>query len=114
MTRTITLPKGFERPSDSGSQEKHEVKSSSKTITLRISKFNPEKDNVSTFLEFMVPYQKWTTVLDTILEVKSHQDHSVAVRYSCRQATCGSCGMIINGKPKLCLLYTSPSPRDRG
>ena len=55
------------------SQEKHEkTKSSSKTITLRISKFNPEKDHTTTFLEFTIPYQRWTTVLDVILEAKSH------------------------------------------
>ena len=90
MTKGGLLPKGFERQSNSGSQEKYEeVKPSTKSITLRISKFNPEKDNTSTFLEFTVPYQRWTTVLDTILEVKSHQDHSIG-----------------------CLLYTSPSPRD--
>ena len=108
MTKDGALPKGFERPtvsappSDSGVQEKYEeVKSSSKTITLRISKFNPEKDQRKAFHAFTVPYQRWTTVLDAILDVKSHQDHSIGVRYSCRQATCGSCGMIINGKPKL-------------
>ena len=90
MTKGGALPKGSESPSDSGSQEKYEeAKPSSKTITLRISKFNPEKDHAPTFLEFTVPYQRWTTVLDTILEVKSHHDHSIGVRYSCRQATCG-------------------------
>ncbi len=52
-------------------------------------------------MEFTVPYRRWTTVLDAILEVKKYIDHSVAVRYSCRQATCGSCGMIINGRPRL-------------
>ena len=84
------------------SQEKYEkTKPSAKSITLRISKFNTEKDHDPTFLEFTVPYQNWTTVLDAILEVKNHLDHSIGVRYSCRQATCGSCGMIINGKPKL-------------
>ncbi len=75
--------------------------SSSTSITLRISRFNPEHDESSGFMEFSVPVQKWTTVLEAILEVKKHFDHSVAVRYSCRQATCGSCGMIINGKPRL-------------
>ena len=54
-----------------------------------------------TFMEFVVTYKRWTTVLDAILDVKKHFDHSVAVRYSCRQATCGSCGMIINGRPRL-------------
>jgi succinate dehydrogenase / fumarate reductase iron-sulfur subunit len=28
-------------------------------------------------------------------------DHSVGVRYSCRQASCGSCGMRINGYQRL-------------
>ena len=51
MTKGGALPKGFERPSNSGSQEKYEeVKPSSKTITLRISKFNPGKDHAPTFL----------------------------------------------------------------
>ncbi len=73
----------------------------SKTITLRIARFNPEKDSDTTFMEFSVNVEKWTTVLEAILDVKQHFDHSVAVRYSCRQATCGSCGMVINGKPRL-------------
>jgi len=75
--------------------------SSSTSITLRIARYNPKHDDASGFMEFTVPYEKWTTVLEAILEVKQHFDHSVAVRYSCRQATCGSCGMIINGKPRL-------------
>lgn len=75
--------------------------SSANSITLRIARYNPEQDDASKFMEFTVPYEKWTTVLEAILEVKKHFDHSVAVRYSCRQATCGSCGMIINGKPRL-------------
>ena len=75
--------------------------STTKTILLRISRFNPESDDSNKFMEFNVSYEKWTTVLEAILDVKKHHDHSVAVRYSCRQATCGSCGMLINGKPRL-------------
>ena len=75
--------------------------SPSNSVTLRISKFNPKTDSAATFVEFNVPVQKWTTVLDVILSVKHHLDPSVAVRYSCRQASCGSCGMKINGKPAL-------------
>jgi len=75
--------------------------SSSNSITLKISRYNPEYDDSSIFMEFTVPCEKWTTVLDAILYVKKYFDHSVAVRYSCRQATCGSCGMVINGKPRL-------------
>lgn len=74
---------------------------SSGSITLRISRFNRGNDLSPTFAEFKVPIQKWTTVLEAILFVKQNLDHSIAVRYSCRQASCGSCGMRINGKPAL-------------
>jgi len=58
MTKDGALPKGFERPSSSPSQEKYEkVKPSSKTTTLRISKFNPKSDSTSTFSEFKVHYE---------------------------------------------------------
>ena len=75
--------------------------SPSQSITLRIARYNPSTDSAPSFMEFSVPYERWTTVLEAILEVKKHFDHSVAVRYSCRQATCGSCGMMINGRPRL-------------
>jgi succinate dehydrogenase / fumarate reductase iron-sulfur subunit len=74
---------------------------SSNSVILRISRFNSKTDSSPTFAEFKVPVQKWTTVLEAILFVKQNLDHSVAVRYSCRQASCGSCGMQINGKPSL-------------
>ena len=40
-----------------------------KSITLRIARFNPEKDTESTqFMEFSpFQYEKWTTVLEAIL-----------------------------------------------
>jgi len=82
-------------------EESQTIVSSPKSIILRISRSNPQTGTTKSFMEFKVPYEKWTTVLDAILEVKKHFDHSVAVRYSCRQATCGSCGMVINGKPRL-------------
>jgi len=77
------------------------VISPGKILTLRILKFNPKTDDKKKFIEYQIPHEKWTTVLDTILDVKKHLDHSIAVRYSCRQASCGSCGMIINGRPRL-------------
>lgn len=82
-------------------EESQTTVSPPKSIILRISRSNPQAGTPKSFMEFKVPYEKWTTVLDAILEVKKHLDHSVGVRYSCRQATCGSCGMIINGKPRL-------------
>lgn len=94
---TVTVPE--EKKIDEPAAAPEESKP--KTITLRISRVNPSENAEAKFEEFKVPVQKWTTVLETILYVKNNLDHSVAVRYSCRQASCGSCGMKINGKPRL-------------
>lgn len=82
-------------------EESNTIVSSKKSFTLRISHFNPKTDSGAKFIDYTLPYEKWTTVLDAILEVKKHLNHSVGVRYSCRQASCGSCGMKINGRPRL-------------
>ena len=48
------------------------------------------------------------TVLAALLYAKEQMDHSLAIRFSCRMASCGSCGMKINGLPKLAC-YTQVS-----
>ena len=84
------------------SEEKSQtIVSSTKSVTLRIKRSNPEISSEEKFDQFIVPIEKWTTVLDALLDAKSHLDHSIGIRYSCRQASCGSCGMKINGKPSL-------------
>lgn len=51
--------------------------------------------------EFKIPVQKGMTVLDALIYAKENLDHSIAMRFSCRMASCGSCGMKINGRPML-------------
>ncbi len=85
-------------------EKQQQVQSTSQKInlvTLRIKKYNPNNDATPTYKNYEVPVEKWTTVLDALLDAKQNLDHSIGVRYSCRQASCGSCGMKINGKPKL-------------
>ena len=41
------------------------------------------------------------TVLEALIRVKNELDGSLALRYSCRSAICGSCAMHINGTEKL-------------
>ena len=74
---------------------------SDQKIKLKVYRENRGQDSGSHYDTFEVPYKKWTTVLDALLYVKSYMDPSVAIRYSCRMATCGSCGMKINGIPRL-------------
>jgi succinate dehydrogenase / fumarate reductase iron-sulfur subunit len=74
---------------------------SEQRIKLKVYRENRSQKTGSHYDTFEVPYKKWTTVLDALLYVKSYMDSSVAIRYSCRMASCGSCGMKINGIPKL-------------
>lgn len=70
-------------------------------LRLRVQRFNPSSDGRPRFEQFDVQKKEGMTVLDAILNVRDYVDHSLGVRFSCRMATCGSCGMKINGLPRL-------------
>ncbi len=44
---------------------------------------------------------KFTSVLDMLHAAKANGDQTLSFRYSCRMGICGSCAMVINGKPAL-------------
>ncbi len=48
-----------------------------------------------------VKVTNFTTVLDSLISIKEKEDPSLSVRYSCRMGICGSCAMVVNGKPRL-------------
>jgi succinate dehydrogenase / fumarate reductase iron-sulfur subunit len=50
---------------------------------------------------FKVPLTSGMTILDALFYIQDHYDHTLAFRYSCRGAICGSCGMTINKFPQL-------------
>ena len=57
-----------------------------------------EKDSAEpAFVSFAVPHDKDMTVLAALLWIQDNLDGTVALRYSCRGAVCGSCAMVING-----------------
>jgi fumarate reductase iron-sulfur subunit len=70
-------------------------------IKLQIARYRPEQESEATFDEYEVPYTKETAVLDGLNFVKDRLDGTLAYRWSCRMGICGSCGMTVNGEPKL-------------
>jgi succinate dehydrogenase / fumarate reductase iron-sulfur subunit len=70
-------------------------------IVLKVYRGGSNKKPGSPYSSFPIPIRRWTTVLDALLYAKEHLDSSIAIRYSCRMASCGSCGMKINGIPRL-------------
>lgn len=50
---------------------------------------------------YEIPISRGMTVLDDLTYIKEHDDSSLAWRSSCRMGICGSCGVLINGRPQL-------------
>ena len=69
--------------------------------TIIITRFDPDKDEVPRKQEYSVPCEDNWKVLDAVNFIKDELDATVSYRWSCRMAVCGSCGMMVNGEPKL-------------
>lgn len=73
------------------------AKNSNETITVRVQRFNPERDKKPHLADFSVPVSPDTTILDALHYIKAELDGSLTFRRSCRHAICGSCAMNVNG-----------------
>ncbi len=69
--------------------------------TFVITRFDPDKDEVPKTQEYEIPVHEDWKVLDAINFIKDEVDPTISHRWSCRMAVCGSCGMMVNGEPKL-------------
>jgi succinate dehydrogenase / fumarate reductase iron-sulfur subunit len=50
---------------------------------------------------YEVPLSPGMSILEALFYIQDHYDSSLAFRYACRGAICGSCGMTINKIPQL-------------
>jgi fumarate reductase iron-sulfur subunit len=77
-------------------------------ITLQVKRYHPQVDQEPWFDKYEVPLHKEWVVLDALNYIKDHLDGSLTFRWSCRMGVCGSCGMTVNGVPKLgCATFLS-------
>ncbi len=70
-------------------------------VTIKVFRFDPDKDKEPYFDSFKVQVKKGMTVLEALFDILENQDGSLGFRYSCRGAICGSCAMHINGSYRL-------------
>ena len=70
-------------------------------IQLEVLRYNPETDQEPRYQRYEVPFRDDWVVLDALNHVKEEIDPTLSYRWSCHMAVCGSCGMMINGEPKL-------------
>ncbi len=52
------------------------------------------------FQSFAIPRREHQTVLDVVTEIQREQDATLSYRFACRVGMCGSCAMVVNGRPR--------------
>jgi succinate dehydrogenase / fumarate reductase iron-sulfur subunit len=70
-------------------------------FTLRLRRYDPESGQAPYWDQHTVELEPHRSVLEAILQARDRFDGSIAIRCSCRQAICGSCGVRVNGAPAL-------------
>ena len=69
-------------------------------VTLRVFRYKRGQDTPR-YDTFTVPVDEDTTVLVALQDVRRDLDPSLTLRHSCHHASCGTCGMKINGREQL-------------
>jgi fumarate reductase iron-sulfur subunit len=75
--------------------------SEARTVKFEVLRFRPEQDAEPVTQTYEVPCLHDTMVLDALNYIKDELDATLSHRWSCRMGVCGSCGMMVNGTPKL-------------
>ncbi len=72
-----------------------------KTIEYEVLRYRPEQDKEPYWQTYSVPFNDDMSVLEGLQFIKDELDATLSFRWSCRMAICGSCGVMVDGVPKL-------------
>ncbi len=88
------------------------IASSRRRLTLRVLRYNPQlPGDAPRFEDFSLEETDAMTLYLALTELREQQDPSLQFDFVCRAGICGSCGMVINGKPGLaCRTLTADLP----
>jgi succinate dehydrogenase / fumarate reductase iron-sulfur subunit len=70
-------------------------------VTVKIFRYNPEKDTRGHYETYQVDVHENDRILDVLELIKGHKDGSLSFRRSCAHGVCGSDAMRINGRNHL-------------
>ena len=71
------------------------------TRKFEILRYRPESGGEPEFETYEVPCMPDWVVLDALNAIKDDIDPTLSHRWSCRMGVCGSCGMLVDGRPVL-------------
>ncbi len=84
----------------------------SRTITFKVFKYNPlSKYSTPQFVEYKLEETDGMTLFIALNMIREKFDAGLNFDFVCRAGICGSCGMMVNGKPSLaCRTLTKSFP----
>lgn len=81
-------------------------------LTFSIFRYNPNTPEIKPYMqEYKLTESTGMTIFVALNQIREEQDPSLMFDFVCRAAICGSCAMVINGKPRLaCKTLTKDLP----
>ncbi|MFK5880667.1 MAG: fumarate reductase iron-sulfur subunit [Sulfurospirillum sp.] len=71
-------------------------------ITIKAFKYNPNsKVSKAHFAKYELEETDGMTLFVALSKIREEMDHDLSFDFVCRAGICGSCGMMVNGVPKL-------------
>ncbi|MCL2829528.1 MAG: fumarate reductase iron-sulfur subunit [Betaproteobacteria bacterium] len=75
---------------------------SQRQITLKILRYNPQEAGSEPRLQsYSLETAEAMTLFIALNEIREHQDPTLQFDFVCRAGICGSCAMMVNGRPRL-------------
>ncbi|MGI0053868.1 MAG: succinate dehydrogenase/fumarate reductase iron-sulfur subunit [Thermoplasmata archaeon] len=71
------------------------------TVPIEVYRYDPDDRAAPHYQTYRLQLAPHTPVLTALLKIREEIDPTLALRYSCRSAICGSCAMLINSKSRL-------------
>lgn len=81
-------------------------------ITITALKYNPTDENSQPhYVDYELVETPGMSLYIALTQIRATLDHDLSFDFVCRAGICGSCGMVVNGKPRLaCRTLTSEFP----
>ena len=89
-----------------------DTQNKARTLKFDIFRYNPAEPGVAPKMQrFELAEAPYMSLYIALNELREQQDPSLQFDFSCRSAVCGSCGMMVNGRPTLaCQTLTADLP----
>ncbi len=93
-------------------QHDQEAKQGGREITLTVFRYDPNnKASVAGYRDYILEETPGMTLYIALIKILTSMDHDLSFDFVCRAGICGSCSMVVNGKPRLaCKTLTSEFP----